>query len=123
MVAHLNTWKASSPKKTHNSRRDSKRHCVTEGVARIPSGADLRAKVPHVYGRTMPKLFSVEASAELLSISPWTVRKYIKLGKLCPVRIGRRVLLEEAELQRFISASKDICVPSLGTQTRTVFRV
>ncbi len=71
----------------------------------------------------MPKLFSVEASAELLSISPWTVRKYIKLGKLRPVRIGRRVLLEEAELQRFISASKAIYAPSLGRQTRTGCRV
>jgi excisionase family DNA binding protein len=54
----------------------------------------------------MERLRSVNEAAEVLGISVYTVRKYIKLGKLTPVRIGRRVLLEEAELQRFILAGK-----------------
>ena len=52
----------------------------------------------------MKKLLSVLATAELLSISPWTVRSYIKQGKLRPVRIGRRVLLQQEEIQRFVES-------------------
>ena len=54
----------------------------------------------------MQPLKSVEEAAGLLAISPWTVRGYIKTGKLKPVRLGRRVLVEEAELERFIASSK-----------------
>jgi excisionase family DNA binding protein len=52
------------------------------------------------------KLLSVEGAAELLSISKWTVRSYIRDGKLQPVRIGRRVLLAETELERFVAESQ-----------------
>lgn len=54
----------------------------------------------------MTQLRSVEDAARLLAISPWTVRAWIAQGKLFPVRIGRRVLLEESELQRFIDESR-----------------
>ena len=55
----------------------------------------------------MNPLRSVEEAARLLAISPWTVRSFLRDGKLLPVRIGRRVLLEESELQRFIDESRD----------------
>lgn len=54
----------------------------------------------------MRALKSVAEAAEILGISPWTVRAYIHDGKLRPVRLGRRVLLEEAELERFIARAK-----------------
>ena len=54
----------------------------------------------------MRKLLSIAAAAELLSISHWKVRKDIRDGKLRPVRIGRRVLLEETELQRFVDEAR-----------------
>jgi len=54
----------------------------------------------------MTELLSVESAANLLGISPWTVRAYIKKHLLFPVRIGRRVLLETTELQRFIDTCK-----------------
>jgi excisionase family DNA binding protein len=54
----------------------------------------------------MQPLRSVEQAGEVLGISPWTVRSYIKTGKLRPVRIGRRVLVEEAELERFVAEGK-----------------
>ncbi len=50
----------------------------------------------------MKPLKSIPQFAELCGISPWTVRSYIKQGKLKPIRIGRRVLFEEQELERFI---------------------
>lgn len=51
----------------------------------------------------MKQLYDVHSAARLLSISPWTVRSYIHDGKLKPVRIGRRVLLAEDELERLIA--------------------
>lgn len=50
----------------------------------------------------MTPLFSVEDAARLLGISPFTVRLYLRQQKLQALRIGRRVLLEEKELQRFL---------------------
>lgn len=54
----------------------------------------------------MKQLYDINAAASLLSISPWTVRHYIHIGRLNPVRIGRRVLLEEDELARLIASGR-----------------
>jgi excisionase family DNA binding protein len=56
----------------------------------------------------MKALKSVVEAAGLLGISPWTVRNYVRTGKLRPVRIGRRVLLAEAELEQFIARSQQL---------------
>jgi excisionase family DNA binding protein len=55
----------------------------------------------------MKALKSIEQAAGLLGISKWTVRSYIKAGKLKPVRLGRRVLLGEDELERFIAVNAE----------------
>jgi excisionase family DNA binding protein len=51
----------------------------------------------------MRALKSVEEGAGLLGVSKWTVRSWIREGKLRPVRLGRRVLISEEELERFVS--------------------
>jgi excisionase family DNA binding protein len=55
-------------------------------------------------GRTI--LWNVEQAAAALAISPWTVRAYIRQGRMRPIRIGRRVLFEPQECQRFMKACK-----------------
>ncbi len=52
----------------------------------------------------MSPLLSVEAAARLLGISPWTVRKYVAVGRINPTRIGRRVLIAETELAKFVQS-------------------
>lgn len=54
----------------------------------------------------MEQLKSVEEAAETLALSPWTVRAYIRQGKITPVRIGRRVLIEPREIQRVIEQGR-----------------
>jgi len=54
----------------------------------------------------MQPLKSVKEAAGLLGISPWTVRSYIRDGRLRPVRLGRRVLLSEDELERLVRAGQ-----------------
>ena len=55
----------------------------------------------------MQQLRTVEEAAGLLRISKWTVRAYIKAGKLRVVRIGRRVLLADEELERFVGVNQE----------------
>jgi excisionase family DNA binding protein len=55
----------------------------------------------------MSPLVDVRETARLLSISPWTVRALIRCGKLQPIRVGRRVLLSESELGRFVSTCSE----------------
>jgi excisionase family DNA binding protein len=45
-------------------------------------------------------------AAELTGLSHWTLRRYIRDGRLAAVRIGRRVLLEPASLQRLIEQGR-----------------
>ena len=54
----------------------------------------------------MRPLYDVKGAAQVLSISPWTVRSYIRTGSIRPLRIGRRVLFQEEELERFVSEAK-----------------
>ncbi len=56
-----------------------------------------------------PQLFSVAEAAEALSISVWSVRHLVRTGQLARVRIGTRVLISAAELQRFIDAHTEPC--------------
>jgi len=51
-------------------------------------------------------LLGVEDVAAMLSISPWTVRRYVANGTIPSVRIGRRVLIEPAELQNLIEQNR-----------------
>jgi excisionase family DNA binding protein len=42
----------------------------------------------------------VEAASRRISVSEFTVRRLIKSGHLRAVRVGKRVLIPEAEIQR-----------------------
>lgn len=64
-------------------------------------------------------LLDVKEAAHALSISPWTIRKYITDGKLKPVRIGRRVLIEPSELQRLVVAGRE---PQASSQNEVLRR-
>ena len=49
---------------------------------------------------------SINDAAAALNISHWSLRKYIRQGQLKCVRIGRRVLIEPAELDRLIEQGR-----------------
>ena len=54
----------------------------------------------------MQQLLDVPSVAALLSVSPYSIRAYVRQGKLNPVRIGRRVVFEMAEVERFVREAK-----------------
>jgi excisionase family DNA binding protein len=46
---------------------------------------------------------SVKEAADMASLASSTVRLYIRQGKLKALKVGRRVVIEKAELERFMS--------------------
>ena len=56
----------------------------------------------------MNQLYDVNSAARRLAVSPWTIRLYIRQGKLRPVRIGRLVRLDEEELSNFVANNKAV---------------
>jgi excisionase family DNA binding protein len=48
---------------------------------------------------------SIEATAWRLSVSPSFLRLEIRRGRLRPLRLGRRVLISESEISRYLAAS------------------
>jgi excisionase family DNA binding protein len=54
----------------------------------------------------MDALLDINGVARLLSLSPWTIRRLIFDGRLAAVRLGRRVLVEPSEVERFVSQAR-----------------
>ena len=50
--------------------------------------------------------FTLLEAAQLLRLSPWTLRKFIHLGELACIRIGRRVILARTDLIEFLERRK-----------------
>jgi excisionase family DNA binding protein len=48
----------------------------------------------------------LKEAAELTGLSHWTLRQYIREGRLRAVRIGRRVLIEPSELERLVEQGR-----------------
>lgn len=48
----------------------------------------------------------LKEASDAVGISRWTLRQYIKQGKLTAIRLGRRVLIEPDELQRLIEQGR-----------------
>ena len=51
-------------------------------------------------------LVGIKEAAGTLGISHWTLREYVRAGKVPHVRIGRRVLVEPAELERMVAEGR-----------------
>jgi transposase-like protein len=56
--------------------------------------------------RPVPRLLTLVAVATSLSVSPHTVRSWVRKGRLKPTRICRRLLFDPAEVARFVSEAK-----------------
>lgn len=45
-------------------------------------------------------------AADAVGLSHWTLRAYIRQGRIRAVKIGRRVLVEPAELERLVASGR-----------------
>jgi excisionase family DNA binding protein len=62
-----------------------------------------------------PIAVDVQEAARLTSLSPYTVRAYIRQKKLRAVHVGRRVLVPLAELRRFVTEGTDSTEKEMAT--------
>ena len=53
-----------------------------------------------------PLAVDIREAARLVSLSPYTIRAYVKSGRLASVRVGRRVLIEPREITRLIEKGR-----------------
>ncbi len=53
--------------------------------------------------RPQEKLVGLYSVADRFSVSVWTVRKWVQLGKLSSVKLGKRRLIAESEIERIIA--------------------
>jgi excisionase family DNA binding protein len=60
----------------------------------------------------MERLLSVVMVAEHLGVSPWTIRVWIKQGKLGSAKLGTRRLVPQSEVTRFLASSFTPAVPA-----------
>ena len=55
---------------------------------------------------TLPQLLTLLEVARALSVSPHTIRAFVRRGKLKPLRICRRLLFDPGEVARFLAEAK-----------------
>jgi excisionase family DNA binding protein len=48
----------------------------------------------------------IKEAAAALGLSHWTIRQYIREGKIRAVRIGKRILVEPTELERLLELGR-----------------
>jgi excisionase family DNA binding protein len=48
----------------------------------------------------------VREAAGMLGVSPWSIRRWVRLGRLPAVKLGRRTVLELAALHRFVANNR-----------------
>lgn len=64
---------------------------------------------------TNQKLVSISEAADRLGLKAVTVRQWAAARKLARVKLGRRVLIPEADIERIIAAST---IPALPDRAR-----
>lgn len=52
------------------------------------------------------RLLSVEEAAAIIGVSRYTLRAWLREGRLAHIRLGRRVVLDPADLARFVDAGR-----------------
>lgn len=45
----------------------------------------------------------IDSAAKAISVSPWTIRKWISTGKLAATRLGRRVCVTPEALRKLVA--------------------
>ena len=55
----------------------------------------------------VPQLLTLVAVAKLLSVSPHTVRSWVKKGRLRPIRLCRRLIFHPEEITRFLAEANE----------------
>lgn len=79
-------------------------HSVRSEIPRLESAREMRPVEPpaEVRGaqKTKPLAVGINEAAELIGLSPWTIRGCVKSGKIRAIHVGRRVLVPMQALEK-----------------------
>jgi excisionase family DNA binding protein len=85
-----------------------KQHDADEMALRISNPRQSRAHIAgNTRGRPIPKLFTIDETADLFNASPRTVRRLIEAGALPVHRIGGIVRIAESDLRAFLALHRE----------------
>jgi excisionase family DNA binding protein len=73
-----------------------------------PSPTSTGTRTTGVRGRPVTRLHTIDEAAELLNMSPRTVRRLIESGALPVHRFGRLVRIADADLVVLLAASRSV---------------
>lgn len=76
--------------------------------ARLSNIESLLLDIKHPPKQSENKRYSVKETAERNSVSELTIRNYIKEGKIEAHKIGRRILIDEAQFKKGLSEVKSL---------------
>lgn len=51
------------------------------------------------------RVYSIDTAAELLAVSPWTIRKWVADRKITSAKLGARRVIPASEIKRIITES------------------
>lgn len=54
---------------------------------------------------SLPRLLTLLEVADALRLSKHTIRAFVRKGKLCPVKVCRRLLFRRSDIEKLIAAS------------------
>ena len=54
----------------------------------------------------MEKMLNIDEAATVLRVHPETLRRFIREGRICAYKIGRRKLISKNEMEKFIKKCK-----------------
>ena len=66
----------------------------------------------------MEQLVSIQKTAEILSVSPWTVRAWIQEGKIGSAKLGSRRLVPQSEIEKLIETARVSSLESSKVRTQ-----
>jgi excisionase family DNA binding protein len=75
---------------------------------RSSSNAASRTAGISVHGRPVTRLRTIDEAADLLNVSPRTVRRLIEAGALPVHRLGRLVRIADPDLAAFLAATRSV---------------
>ena len=73
----------------------------------LAATATSRLTGPHMPGRAVGKLHTIDELADLWGVSPRTVQRAIKSGALRVHRIGQLVRISDADAAAFLNENRD----------------
>lgn len=81
-----------------------RRKTLLDRLARLVTTTNTERFKNYIEGEIMnesKRLFSASEAAELLLLHPETVRRFVREGQIKAVKIGRKVVIERVELERY----------------------